>query len=37
MGKYKIEFLGEALGTFLLVLFGYGSFAIAVILGAYEE
>lgn len=34
--KYKKEFIGETLGTFLLVLFGCGSVAVSVLFGAYQ-
>jgi len=34
--KYKNEFIGEALGTFLLVLFGCGSVAVSILFGAYQ-
>ena len=30
------EFIGEALGTFLLVLFGCGSVAVSVLFGAHQ-
>ncbi len=33
---YKREFIGEALGTFLLVLFGCGSVAASVLFNAYQ-
>jgi len=33
---YKREFIGEALGTFLLVLFGCGSVAVSVLFNAYQ-
>ena len=34
--RYSKEFIGETLETFLLVLFGYGSVALPVLLGAYN-
>lgn len=34
--KYKKEFIGEALGTFLLVLFGCGSVAGSILFGSYK-
>ncbi len=34
--KYKKEFTGEILGTFVLVLFGCGSVAVSVLFNAYE-
>ena len=34
---YSKEFIGEALGTFLLVLFGCGSVAISVLFNAYQS
>ena len=34
--RYSREFIGEALGTFLLVLFGCGSVAVSVLFGAYQ-
>ncbi len=34
--KYKNEFIGETLGTFLLVVFGCGSVAVSVLFGAYQ-
>jgi len=34
--KYKNEFIGETLGTFILVLFGCGSVAVSVLFGAYQ-
>jgi glycerol uptake facilitator protein len=34
--KYKSEFIGETLGTFILVLFGCGSVAVSVLFGAYQ-
>jgi len=34
--RYSKEFIGEALGTFLLVLFGCGSVAVSVLFGAYQ-
>ncbi len=33
---YKREFIGEALGTFMLVLFGCGSVAVSVLFDAYQ-
>lgn len=33
---YKREFMGEMLGTFLLVLFGCGSVAVSVLFGAHQ-
>jgi glycerol uptake facilitator protein len=33
--KYSKEFIGEMLGTFILVLFGCGSVAVSVLFGAY--
>jgi glycerol uptake facilitator protein len=34
--KYKTEFIGEALGTFILVLFGCGSVAVSTLFNAYQ-
>jgi glycerol uptake facilitator protein len=34
--KYKREFLGELIGTFMLVLFGCGSVAVTVLFGAHQ-
>lgn len=34
--KYSGEMIGEALGTFLLVLFGCGSVAVSVLFGAHQ-
>jgi len=34
--KYKREFIGEFLGTFLLVLFGCGSVAVSVLFNAHQ-
>ena len=34
--RYQKEFIGETLGTFVLVLFGCGSVAASVIFGAYQ-
>ena len=34
--NYKREFIGEALGTFVLVLFGCGSVAVAVLFNAHQ-
>lgn len=34
--RYSKEFIGETLGTFLLVLFGCGSVAVSVLFGAYN-
>ncbi len=34
--KYKREFIGEALGTFVLVLFGCGSVAVSVLFDAHQ-
>lgn len=34
--KYKNEFIGETLGTFLLVLFGCGSVAMSILFDAYN-
>jgi len=36
MTKYKTEFIGETLGTFLLVLFGCGSVAMSILFNAYQ-
>ncbi|MDD4991155.1 MAG: aquaporin [Paludibacter sp.] len=36
MLKYKNEFLGEFLGTFILVLFGCGSVAVSVLFNGYQ-
>jgi glycerol uptake facilitator protein len=36
MMRYSKEFIGETLGTFLLVLFGCGSVAVSVLFGAYN-
>jgi len=36
MAKYKTEFIGETLGTFLLVLFGCGSVAMSILFNAYH-
>lgn len=36
MAKYKTEFIGETLGTFLLVLFGCGSVAMSILFNAYQ-
>jgi glycerol uptake facilitator protein len=33
---YKREFMGETLGTFLLVLFGCGSVAVSVLFGSHQ-
>ena len=33
---YRREFIGEALGAFVLVLFGCGSIAVAVLFGAHQ-
>ena len=33
--KYSREFIGETLGTFLLVLFGCGSVAVSILFNAY--
>ncbi len=33
--KYKKEFIGETLGTFILVLFGCGSIAVSILFGAH--
>ncbi|NQT21776.1 MAG: aquaporin, partial [Planctomycetes bacterium] len=34
--KYQREFIGEALGTFVLVLFGCGSVAVSVLFDAHQ-
>jgi glycerol uptake facilitator protein len=34
--KYSKEFIGEMLGTYILVLFGCGSVAVSVLFGAYN-
>jgi hypothetical protein len=34
--RYKCEFLGELIGTFLLVLFGCGSVAVSVLFNAHQ-
>ncbi len=34
--RYSKEFIGETLGTFILVLFGCGSVAVSVLFGAYQ-
>jgi len=34
--RYSKEFIGETLGTFLLVLFGCGSVAVSILFGAYN-
>lgn len=34
--KYKREFIGEALGTFILVLFGCGSVAVSVLFNSHQ-
>lgn len=34
--RYQREFIGEALGTFVLVLFGCGSVAVSVLFNAYQ-
>jgi glycerol uptake facilitator protein len=34
--KYKKEFIGETLGTFVLVLFGCGSVAVSILFNAYQ-
>ena len=34
--KYKSEFIGELLGTFILVLFGCGSVAVSILFNAYQ-
>ncbi len=36
MAKYKTEFIGETLGTFLLVLFGCGSVTMSILFNAYQ-
>ena len=36
MRRYSKEFIGETLGTFLLVLFGCGSVAVSVLFNAYQ-
>lgn len=36
MMKYSRELIGEGLGTFVLVLFGCGSVAVSVLLGAHQ-
>jgi glycerol uptake facilitator protein len=36
MAKYKTEFIGETLGTFLLVLFGCGTVAMSILFNAYQ-
>ena len=36
MKKYQREFMGEFIGTFLLVLFGCGSVAVSVLFNAYQ-
>jgi len=36
MMRYSKEFIGETLGTFLLVLFGCGSVAVSILFGAYN-
>lgn len=35
--RFKREFMGEFLGTFLLVLFGCGSVAVSVLFNAYND
>lgn len=35
--RYSKEFIGEVLGTFLLVLFGCGSVAVSVLFNAYQS
>ena len=35
--RYSKEFIGETLGTFLLVLFGCGSVTVSVLFGAYNS
>lgn len=37
MMKYRREFIGELVGTFLLVLFGCGAVAASVLFGAYQS
>jgi len=37
MIQYKKEFIGETLGTFLLVLFGCGSVAVSVLFNSYQS
>jgi len=34
--RYSKEFIGETLGTFLLVLFGCGSVAVSVLFNGYQ-
>ena len=34
--KYQKEFIGETLGTFILVLFGCGSVAVSVLFNAHH-
>ncbi|NWJ51072.1 MAG: aquaporin family protein [Bacteroidetes bacterium] len=34
--RFSREFIGESLGTFMLVLFGCGSVAVSVLFGAYQ-
>ena len=34
--RHSKEFIGEALGTFLLVLFGCGSVAVSILFNAYQ-
>jgi len=34
--RYKMEFIGEVMGTFLLVLFGCGAVAVSILYDAYE-
>jgi glycerol uptake facilitator protein len=34
--RFSKEFIGESLGTFMLVLFGCGSVAVSVLFGAYQ-
>lgn len=34
--KYSKEFIGELLGTFVLVLFGCGAVAVSVLFNAYQ-
>jgi len=36
MMRYSKEFIGETLGTFLLVLFGCGSVAVSILFGVYN-